>query len=128
MSLATWREKIKSPEFLAALALILTGSLGFGLGRLSTVGEGKAPIRFDWAGDQTATAEFFPPAESESKNTIDSVGQIDGKFVASRNSTKYHLPWCSGALRIKEENKIWFESVEEARAAGYSPAANCPGL
>jgi hypothetical protein len=50
------------------------------------------------------------------------------KYVASKNSTKYHLPWCSGAARIAEENKVWFASKEEAAAAGYAPAANCKGI
>lgn len=49
-------------------------------------------------------------------------------YVASKNSTKYHLPWCSGARRISEENKVWFATKEDAAAAGYTPAANCPGM
>ncbi|OHA15361.1 MAG: hypothetical protein A3G52_00010 [Candidatus Taylorbacteria bacterium RIFCSPLOWO2_12_FULL_43_20] len=51
-----------------------------------------------------------------------------GLLVGSKTSDKYHYPWCSGALRMKEENKIWFKSAEEARAAGYTPAGNCKGL
>jgi len=51
-----------------------------------------------------------------------------GMYVASKNGTKYHFPWCSGAKSISEVNKIWFNSVEEARASGYAPAANCKGL
>lgn len=51
-----------------------------------------------------------------------------GKFVGSVNSDKYHLPYCSGAQRIRESNKIWFTSEAEARAQGYTPAGNCPGL
>ncbi len=51
-----------------------------------------------------------------------------GKYVASRSGTKYHLPWCSGAKRIKEGNKVWFNSENEARAAGFAPASNCPGI
>lgn len=51
-----------------------------------------------------------------------------GLYVASKNSTKYHLPSCSGAKRIKEENKVWFNSKEEAERAGYEPAKNCKGI
>lgn len=50
------------------------------------------------------------------------------KFVASKNGEVYHYPWCSGAQQIKEENKIYFNSKEEAEKAGYRPARNCPGL
>lgn len=51
-----------------------------------------------------------------------------GVYVGSKNGTKYHLPWCSGAKNIKEENKIWFGSKEDAASKGYSPASNCKGI
>ena len=50
------------------------------------------------------------------------------QVVASKNGTKYHYPWCAGAKQIAEKNKITFASTEEARAKGYTPAANCKGL
>lgn len=56
------------------------------------------------------------------------VDDIDESVVASRSGSKYHYPWCSGAARIKESNKISFESPEAARKAGYEPAKNCKGL
>lgn len=51
-----------------------------------------------------------------------------GMYVASKNGTTYHLPWCSGASRIKDENKVWFATKEEAEAQGLRPAANCKGI
>jgi len=51
-----------------------------------------------------------------------------GSIVASKNGAKYYFTWCSGATRIKEENKVWFESETEAKNAGYAPASNCKGL
>lgn len=51
-----------------------------------------------------------------------------GQYVASKKGTKYHLPWCAGAKSMKEENKIWFNSKEEAEKAGYTPASNCKGI
>jgi len=50
------------------------------------------------------------------------------RYVGSKNSNKYHLPWCSGARRIAEHNKVWFSSKAEAEAAGYTPAGNCKGI
>lgn len=50
------------------------------------------------------------------------------KVVASKSGTKYHLLTCPGAQQIKEENKLYFDSPALARAAGYTPASNCPGL
>lgn len=48
-----------------------------------------------------------------------------GIFVGSKNSNVYHLPKCASAERIKEENKVWFQSEEEARNKGYRPSKNC---
>ena len=48
-----------------------------------------------------------------------------GQFVGSKNSDVYHYPNCSYAKKIKEENKIWFNSIEEATAAGYRPCKKC---
>jgi hypothetical protein len=56
------------------------------------------------------------------------VGGNTGPIVVSKSGTKYHLTTCPGAKQIKDENKIYFESATAAAAAGYSPAANCPGL
>ena len=44
-----------------------------------------------------------------------------GMFVASKNSKIYHSPDCQYVKRIKEENKIFFKSAEEAREKGFSP-------
>lgn len=51
----------------------------------------------------------------------------DSRVVASKSSSskKYHYSWCSGASRIKEENKLWFDNELAAQSAGYSLADNC---
>jgi hypothetical protein len=53
---------------------------------------------------------------------------VSGVVIGSKSGTKYHLPTCPGASQIKSENRIEFASVAAAVAAGYKPAANCPGL
>jgi len=63
--------------------------------------------------------------KEQEESTTDKTQQ---KFVASKNGSVYHYPWCPGAQQIKEENKIYFDSKEEAEKAGYRPAKNCPGL
>jgi hypothetical protein len=44
-----------------------------------------------------------------------------GKFVGSKNGTKYYTPTCSGAKRIKPENYIWFKTEDDAKLQGYTP-------
>lgn len=46
-------------------------------------------------------------------------------FVASKNSKIFHKADCSYAQKIKEENKVWFESPEEATNKGFGPHNLC---
>ena len=48
-----------------------------------------------------------------------------GQYVGSIESDKYHYPGCRWAEKILPENAIWFNSVEEAKAAGYSACGVC---
>lgn len=49
--------------------------------------------------------------------------QAQGKYVASKNSSIFHDISCPTAKSIKEENRVWFASAEEAKAKGYKPSA-----
>jgi len=42
----------------------------------------------------------------------------DTVFVGSVNSNKFYPEYCHWANRIKEENKVWFSSVEEGENDG----------
>ena len=46
-------------------------------------------------------------------------------LVASRNGTRYYTPGCSGIGRIKDENRVYFDTPEQAEAAGLSLAQSC---
>ena len=114
-------------DMLAFLVAVLALGAAFGLGVLAgkelqtehpedrvwieQLSGGEAPLQ--------AAAASAPKAEAPPST---------GAYVGSRNGTKYHLPDCSGAKRIKPENQVWFATKEQATAAGYTPAANCPGL
>ena len=104
----------------AIVTLVAAGA--FGLGRLSVVG-GEAPqLVINHSPESLAATAAFDAAPGQAAP----LGQ--GSYVASKSGTKYYLTTCSGVSRIKEENKIYFRSAGEAAAAGYEPAANCPGL
>lgn len=51
--------------------------------------------------------------------------QAQGAYEASSRSDKFHLPSCSSASRISEDNRLWFQTRDEAIAAGYSPCGKC---
>lgn len=110
-----------------AILVILVGIGSFGLGRLS-VQENVTTV------NEAAVASTFRPVETprvvpESVIVPDvDVAPVGVTVVASRSGTKYHLPDCPGAKQMKPENRIEFPSSAAAEAAGYTPAANCPGL
>ncbi len=123
----------KGPLFIS-LCFILLGLASFGLGRLSALEDRREAVVIDNKFAQIfeeqsrvlQTNEFLTvPTESVSTKPA---SPESGVYVASRNGSRYHLPSCSGAQRILEENKVWFSSREEAEKAGYTPAQNCPGL
>ena len=120
-----WFTPRENELFLAA-TIILVALISFGLGRLSAFRSEKFPIQFIEPQNQEGRvlgAVTPPPAVNSAK-----VETGDKLYVASKNGSAYHFPWCSGAQRIKEANKIYFSSREEAEKAGYRPAANCEGL
>ncbi len=121
-------QKLKS--FLAddrvftTLLLVIVGAISFGLGRQSVedfqvVGTTPAGVVFIEAAEGVSA---LSPADAAT--TLQSTPRV----VASKTGTKYHLLTCPGAVQIKEENKLYFDSPALAEAAGLQPAANCPGL
>lgn len=65
------------------------------------------------------------PAPVETSTESPSQTDIQGTYVGSLDSDKYHSPSCQHAGRILEENEIWFTSGAEAQAAGYTPCGTC---
>ena len=130
MNIQELQQKIKyymgeyiTDEIYIVAVIVLVGLSAFGLGRLSFIEEQKIPVSIEYA--KTAPANVLNSTRDFENQTEIAAG---GLLVASKNGSKYHFPWCSGAQRMKEENKIWFESKEEAQSAGYEPAKNCKGL
>ncbi|MEK7107575.1 MAG: hypothetical protein AAB537_01590 [Patescibacteria group bacterium] len=118
---------LERPDFFIVALIILVAFASFGLGRLSKVQTASSPIKIEQLaavgkaiGSPSGATKIAPTTNDETKPT--------GMYVASKNGAKYHFPWCAGAKSISEVNKIWFNTVEEARAAGYTPASNCKGL
>ncbi len=89
--------------------LVLASVFSFGLGYLAGRDAGRI-------GDSVMFEEPLSTTATE------------GQVLASKNGTKYYLPWCAGADRIPDANKVWFASSDAAAEAGYTPAANCAGL
>jgi len=112
-------------KILTIVVIILVGTASFGLGRLSAYETKKEPVTIEMSEISNANSEpeTKPEVLGESLDL-----KAGGEVIASKTGDKYHFPWCAGAKRILETNKIYFKSVEEAKAAGLTPAGNCKGL
>lgn len=129
---------LTSREVYMVILIITVASLSYGLGRLSKIREVREPLRIENITTEKNNGEGESGVLSKTVISNNQAAIITtpvitnnattGQYVGSKTSDKYHLPWCSGAKRIKEENKIWFASIADAEAKGYKPAANCPGL
>ncbi len=62
--------------------------------------------------------EDYTVATSKTENSTIS-------YIGNKNSKKFHLSTCSGAQDIKEQNKVMFESRDEAVENGYTPCKTC---
>ena len=116
--------KISRNDLYIAGVIFLVGMAGFGLGRLSMLWPQKESIRIQEPQNFSNTPALVNNFADKSASAV----KPKGKYVASKSGASYHYPWCPGALKIKEENKIWFQTKEEAEGRGYKPAGNCEGL
>lgn len=103
-------KNIDKKSFLLILIIVLTATASFGLGRLS--------IKEKYREENVAT--IIVPKLDELK-----IDKSLYKFVASKNGTKYYPINCKSVSRIKEENKIYFESAEEAEKGGLELTTSC---
>lgn len=74
----------------------------------------STPTVNDTSSSSSTTSSNNPPSSSAT-----------GTFVGSINSDVYHYPSCASAKRIQSENLITFNSVSDAKRAGYRPCEKC---
>lgn len=129
-------ESFLDSRYFVVSMLVLVAVASFLLGRVSTLGQSKVPVRVIQEG---VISEKVSDSGLESVKKIDQAAAVgtsadlstpasSEEVVASKNGTKYHYPWCAGAKQIAEKNLVKFGSIAEARSKGYTPASNCKGL
>lgn len=55
----------------------------------------------------------------------EAISSTKGEFIASKNGSKYYPAGCKASNRIRLENRVYFESAIDAKAAGYELSATC---
>jgi hypothetical protein len=110
-----------------SLLVVLVGVVSFGLGRMSTVEttQGSSVAVYPTV---VSTAPPLSVTNLSVPESVPSEQATSLRYVGSRNGTKFHLLTCPGANSIKEENKVYFNSKQEAYSRGYTEAANCKGI
>ena len=120
----------KGKDILIITIVILVGLGSFELGRLSknNIGSGIKILnanneKYDEQSVKEANILSSITATSTKKVlTEDSVGK---KFFASNRGSKYYSIGCSGGKTIKQENRIYFTTKEEAEKVGYTLSSSC---
>jgi hypothetical protein len=125
-------------KYFVPVVIVLIAIIGFSLGRISGLQDKREPVRVITSPNSLGDNPLNPPypkGETGTKNSANLQNAASAvsansseTVVASKNGTKYHYPWCAGAKQISAGNLVTFNSINEARAAGYTPASNCKGL
>ncbi len=123
MSINDSREKIKQfidsekgKDILIVLIVILVGLGSFQLGRLSKEDSSEG-LKLDY------TSTNQPKELNQTANVISTIS--DKNYFASSRGSKYYSLSCSAGKTIKQENRVYFTTGEEAEQAGYTLSSSC---
>ncbi len=111
--------KGNTASFIFLAQLTLVASIFLGLGIIYDQNFIKEPPQITIA-EPAERAENYPPVSIPAAIIKNST---TGDFIASKSGKAYYLLTCGN--NIKEENKIYFHTKEEAGKAGFQPAKNC---
>lgn len=117
--------KQRQANIVLAVAVVLISLLSFQAGKIYTLRlfSGTEPVL-----TLAPMSDLFSPTPASAGGLAKSSPNLkESSVIASKNgSTKlFHYPWCPGATKISEKNKISFVNEAAAIAAGYTLASNC---
>jgi len=112
-------ESEKGKDILVVVIVILVGLASFELGRLSKNTSSGVKIEYP---NQQANVASSTESSSFLQNTKTSIGKT---FFASNRGRKYYPLGCEAGNNIKQENKIYFATKEDAEGAGYELSSSC---
>ena len=67
------------------------------------------------------STEDVKPAESSEENSA----TVSATYIGNANSHIFHKSDCGSANKMKEENKVFLKSRDEAISEGYTPCKRC---
>lgn len=122
----------KIEGFLLIMSAILIGGSAYLIGNMNTLESNLSEIQIVYP-DNIAVKEDVQIEEPQSQKTTTQSNDIKsdsvtGKIVASKNGKRYYYPNCGGINRIKPENRIYFDTNEQAESKGLTLASGCKAL
>ena len=119
----------KGKDILIVIIVVLVGLGSFELGRLSKENSSKG-IRIEYgdqAGNAISATESIGNLSQNAKidPIIQNSNSVGKTFFASSRGSKYYTISCSAGKTIKQENRIYFTTGEEAERAGYTLSSSC---
>lgn len=119
--ITNWIESEKGKDVLIVIIVILAGLGSFELGRLSKE-NGNSGIKIEYPNQYANMASV---AENKTITQIQTSNSNGKNFFASSKGSKYYSLGCSAGKTIKQENRIYFATREEAQKAGYALSSSC---
>jgi hypothetical protein len=120
-------ESEKGKDILIVIIVILVGLGSFELGRLSK-GNDSPGLKIEYKAQDSlkATNQASNSISAFSTNIESLSSDATGKtFFASSRGSKYYTTSCSAGKTIKQENRVYFTTGEEAQKAGYTLSSSC---
>lgn len=114
----------KGKDVMIIIIVILAGLSSFELGRLSKENM-TSGIKIEYP-DQNKGQEANVLSSVISPEKISTITNSTGKtFFASNRGSKYYSIGCSAGKTIRQENRVYFTTKEEAETAGYKLSSSC---
>ena len=120
-------ESEKGKDILIVIIVILVGLSSFELGRLSK-NNGTSGIKIEYPNQyEKVTTNVISAVNINTLNPkiIQNSNSAGKNFFASNRGTKYYSIGCSAGKTIKQENRVYFTTGEEAQKAGYELSSSC---
>jgi len=124
LTILHWIESEKGKDIMVVIIVILVGLGAFELGRLSK-GTASTGIKIQYPNGTIVEGANVISSTTSAKK-VSAVNNSTGKtFFSSNRGTKYYSLGCSGGKTIKQENRVYFSTKEEAEKAGYELSSSC---
>ncbi|MES2416125.1 MAG: hypothetical protein V4504_00260 [Patescibacteria group bacterium] len=124
----------KGKDLLIILIIILVGLASFMLGRLSKQAQ-NSDFKVIYPEEQANAISGLNSAKNSQNQQIsvpkvsaindENISIPQGNFFASKRGKKYYPLGCSAGKTIKDTNKVWFATGEDASKAGFELSSSC---